>query len=63
MKNWSRKIGKGKKFIEILLINIRFLPNFKKVNIKKKKENREGKKEKKEYSQFPPDQLPRKEDI
>ena len=40
----------------------RFLPQFKKMNIKKKKEKTE-KREKKEYNPFPPEQLPRKEDI
>lgn len=40
----------------------RFLPHFKKQNIKRKKVKQE-KKQKKEYSPFPPEQLPRKEDL
>jgi len=39
----------------------RFLPQFKKINVKRKKVVKP--KEKKEYSPFPPEQLPRKEDI
>ena len=37
----------------------RFLPQFKKRNVKRKK----SKKDKKEYTPFPPEQMPRKEDI
>lgn len=40
----------------------RFMPHFKKQNIKRKKVKQE-KKKKKEYTPFPPEQLPRKEDI
>lgn len=39
----------------------RFLPQFKKQNVKRKKVKQERKK--KEYTPFPPEQLPRKEDI
>jgi ribosomal RNA assembly protein len=39
----------------------RFLPKFKKVNVKRKKVK--SKPEKKEYSPFPPAQMPRKEDL
>jgi len=41
----------------------RFLPQFKKQNVKRKKVAPEKKKKKKEYTPFPPEQLPRKEDI
>ena len=42
----------------------RFLPQFKKVNIKKKKIKQEKKsKKKKEYTPFPPEPTPRKEDL
>jgi ribosomal RNA assembly protein len=40
----------------------RFLPHFKKQNVKRKKVKSEVKKNK-EYTPFPPEQLPRKEDI
>lgn len=40
----------------------RFLPQFKKVNIKRKKVKKE-KKQKKEYTPFPPEPQPRKEDL
>lgn len=40
----------------------RFLPKFKKQNVKRKKVKKD-KKKKKKYSPFPPEQLPRKEDI
>ncbi len=39
----------------------RFMPHFKKQNVKRKKVKQERKK--KEYTPFPPEQLPRKEDI
>ena len=39
----------------------RFLPQFKKSNVKKKKSKKN--KEKKEYTPFPPEQTPRKEDL
>ena len=39
----------------------RFMPHFKKQNVKRKKVKSERKK--KEYTPFPPEQLPRKEDI
>ena len=39
----------------------RFLPQFKKQNVKRKKVKQERRK--KEYTPFPPEQLPRKEDI
>ena len=41
----------------------RFLPNFKKQNVKRKKVAADKRKKKKEYTPFPPEQLPRKEDI
>ena len=41
----------------------RFLPQFKKQNIKRKKIAQEKRKKAKEYTPFPPEQLPRKEDI
>jgi ribosomal RNA assembly protein len=41
----------------------RFLPQFKKQNVKRKKVDPKDKKKKKEYTPFPPEQLPRKEDI
>ena len=41
----------------------RFLPQFKKQNTKRKKIAADKKKKKKEYTPFPPEQLPRKEDI
>lgn len=40
----------------------RFLPHFKKQNVRRKKVKSEQKKVKKEYSPFPPEQLLRKED-
>ena len=41
----------------------RFLPQFKKQNVNRRKAKADAKKKKKEYTPFPPDQLPRKEDI
>ena len=41
----------------------RFLPQFKKQNVKRKKLATETRQKKKEYTPFPPEQLPRKEDI
>lgn len=42
----------------------RFMPQFKKQNVKRKKPTAEDKKKKKkEYTPFPPEQLPRKEDL
>lgn len=41
----------------------RFLPQFKKQNVKRKKVQKELSKKKKEYTPFPPEQQPRKEDI
>ena len=41
----------------------RFLPHFKKQNVKRKKVAKEQRKKAKEYSPFPPEQLPRKEDL
>ena len=41
----------------------RFLPQFKKQNMKRKKIKADKKKKKKPYTPFPPEQLPRKEDI
>lgn len=40
----------------------RFLPHFKKQNVKRKSKSAGPKKEKKEYTPFPPEQLLRKED-
>ena len=41
----------------------RFLPQFKKQNIKRKKVAADKRKKAKEYTPFPPEQMPRKEDI
>ena len=41
----------------------RFLPQFKKQNTKRKKIAADKRKKAKEYTPFPPEQLPRKEDI
>ena len=41
----------------------RFLPQFKKQNTKRKKVAADKRKKKKEYTPFPPEQTPRKEDI
>jgi ribosomal RNA assembly protein len=38
----------------------RFLPHFKKQNVKRKKVKKE---KKKKYTPFPPEQMPRKEDL